>query len=69
MSSWPLSEIFNKPATLSLACEQALRSAQTAGWEKEGELATMSLEFEFHAPPIPLWLCQLSYQISPNNQG
>ena len=30
-----------------LACEQALRGALTAGREKEGELATTSLEFEY----------------------
>ena len=30
-----------------LACEQALGDAWTAGWEKEGELATTSLEFEY----------------------
>ena len=30
------------------ACEQALRGALTTGREKEGELATTSLEFEFH---------------------
>ena len=30
-----------------LACEQALRSALAAGQEKEGELATTSLEFEY----------------------
>ena len=30
-----------------LACEQALRSALAAGREKEGELATTSLEFEY----------------------
>ena len=30
-----------------LACEQALRGALTAGREKEGELATRSLEFEY----------------------
>ena len=29
-----------------LACEQALRGALAAGREKEGELATTSLEFE-----------------------
>ena len=29
-----------------IACEQALRSALAAGREKEGEFATMSLEFE-----------------------
>ena len=32
---------------LSLACEQALRGALVAGREKEGELATTSLEFEY----------------------
>ena len=32
----------------SLASEQALRGALAAGREKEGELATTSLEFEFH---------------------
>ena len=31
-----------------LACEQALRGTLVVGWEKEGELATTSLEFEFH---------------------
>ena len=30
-----------------LACEQALRGALAAGPEKEGELATTSLEFEY----------------------
>ena len=30
-----------------MACTQALRGALTAGQEKEGELATMSLEFEY----------------------
>ena len=29
-------------------CEQALQGALAAGREKEGELATTSLEFEFH---------------------
>ena len=43
-------------AFLILACEQALQGALAAGREKEGELATTSLEFEFHPPPIPLWL-------------
>ena len=33
--------------TSLLACEQALRGALAAGWEKEGELATMSQEIEF----------------------
>ena len=31
----------------SLACEQAHRGALVAGWEKGGELATTSLEFEY----------------------
>ena len=31
-----------------IACEQALRGALTARREKEGEIATTSLEFEFH---------------------
>ena len=31
----------------TLACEQALQSTLAAGWEKEGELATTSLEFEY----------------------
>ena len=30
-----------------MACEQALRGALASGREKEGELATTSLEFEF----------------------
>ena len=30
----------------TLACEQALRDALAAGWEKERELATTSLKFE-----------------------
>ena len=33
---------------LFLTCEQALWGALVAEWEKEGELATTSLEFEFH---------------------
>ena len=31
----------------TLACEQVLQSTLVAGWEKEGELATTSLEFEY----------------------
>ena len=31
----------------TLACEQALQSTLAVGWEKEGELATTSLEFEY----------------------
>ena len=34
--------------TGKIACEQALQGALAARWEKEGELATTSLEFEFH---------------------
>jgi len=33
-------------AHLFIACKQALQGALAAGQEKEGELATMSLEFE-----------------------
>ena len=32
---------------MTLACEQPLRGALAAGSEKEGELATTSLEFEY----------------------
>ena len=32
----------------SIACEQALRGALSAGWEEEGELETTSSELEFH---------------------
>ena len=31
-----------------VACKQGLQGTLAAGWEKEGELVTMSLEFEFH---------------------
>ena len=30
-----------------VACEQALRGDLVVGWEKEGELATTFLEFEY----------------------
>ena len=33
---------------MGLACEQALGGAMAARREKEGELATLPLEFEFH---------------------
>ena len=33
---------------LVLACEQALRGALAVGLLKEGELASMSVEFEFY---------------------
>ena len=38
----------NSRIVIAIACEQALRGALAAGREKEGELATTSLEFEFH---------------------
>jgi len=33
---------------LTVACEQTFRGALAAGREKEGDLGTASLEFEFH---------------------
>ena len=33
---------------IKLACEQALWGALAAGWEKQGELTTTSMEFAFH---------------------
>ena len=30
-----------------VTCEQALQGTLVAGWEKEGDLATMSLKFEY----------------------
>ena len=50
-----------------IACKQAFWGTLAAGWEKEGELATMSLEFEFHLqfPVVPR---QLSCHISPNQR-
>ena len=48
-----------------IACKQALWGALAAGWEKEGELATTSLEFEFHLQ-FPMAPRQLSCQISAN---
>ena len=40
-------EASENKAINSLACEQAHRCALVAGREKEGELATTSLEFEY----------------------
>ena len=34
-------------AAITLACEQVLQGALVVGQEKEGELATTSLEFEY----------------------
>ena len=36
----------------SVACERALRGPLAVGWEKGGEVATMSLEFEYLHPKI-----------------
>ena len=49
--------------TMFIACEQALWGALAVGREKEGELATPSLEYEFHLqfPVAPRLLsCQIS---------
>ena len=43
---WLSMHPWNFGSTKSLACEQALKGALAAGREKEGELATTSLEFE-----------------------
>ena len=40
--------VSSKACILFLACKQPLRGALVEGREKEGELATTSLEFEFH---------------------
>ena len=50
-----------------IACEQALRGALTAGWEKEEELATTSLKFKFHLQ-FPVTPRRLSCQISANQR-
>ena len=49
---WPLPFFFLRGLLrwLTVACEQAIQGTMGAGWEKEGELATMSHQ------PIPLWL-------------
>ena len=53
------------PSVTQIAREQALQGILEAGREKEGELATTSLEFEFHFqfPVAPRWP---SWQISAN---
>ena len=51
---------------VELVCEQALRGALAAWWEKEGELATMSLEFEFH---LQFPCCSLSTELSDFRQS
>ena len=37
----------NYQQSIYLACEQPLRGAIAAGWEKDGDLGTTSLEFEY----------------------
>ena len=49
--------------SLLIACERALRGALTARREKEGEIATTSLELEFHLQ-FPVATRRLSCQIS-----
>ena len=46
----------------TLACEQALQSTLVAGWEKEGELATTSLEFEYLHQKVDenCWLAKMT---------
>ena len=46
----------------TLACEQALQSTLTSGWEKEGELATTSLEFKYLHQKVDekCWLAKMS---------
>ena len=53
---------------VELVCEQALRGALAAWWEKEGEFATTSLEFEFPTSNAPVAPCRLSCQISANQR-
>ena len=55
ITGWVLQEEHSKEVWIevcciglqTLACEKALRGAMAEGQEKEGELATMSLEFKF----------------------
>ena len=46
----------------TLACEQALQSTLTLGWEKEGELATTSLEFKYLHQKVDekCWLAKMT---------
>ena len=55
-----------KSNNVELVCEQALRGALAAWWEKEGELATTSLEFEFH---LQFPCCSLSTELSDFRQS
>ena len=49
-----------------LACEQALRGALAAGQEKEGELATTSVEFEFRLQ-FPIRISQRLFRCRYSN--
>ena len=51
---------------VELICEQALRGALAAWWEKEGELATTSPEFEFH---LQFPCCSPSTELSDFRQS
>ena len=64
-SSHPNKYLPNFPTQNNLAREQALPWLPVNWQEKEGELATVSLEFEFHlhSPVVPR---RLSCQISAN---
>jgi len=55
--------------TVNLACEQALRGALAAGREKEGELATTSLDFDPNSTSnSSVARRRLSCQISANKR-
>ena len=47
---------------VTLACEQALQSTLAAEWEKEGELATTSLEFQYLHQKVDekCWLAKMT---------
>ena len=51
---------------VELICEQALRDALAAWWEKEGEHSTTSLEFEFY---LQFPCCSLSTELSDFRQS
>ena len=47
MAQWRVPATNVARAHISIACKQALRGALASGREKEGELATTSLEIEY----------------------
>ena len=50
-----------------IACNQALQGTLVAAWKKKGELATTSLEFEFHLQFLcGSMLTELSINLSAN---